>query len=68
VAATRQFGGHGLAEAELPAYPTDLRALRSKRLQHQFVARSGVPFRASPVEFNFRTRGTTPPGQAPDFG
>ncbi len=68
VAATRLFGGPGLAEAELPAYPTDFRPLPSTRLQHQLVACSGVPFRASPVEFNFPTRGTTPPRQALDFG
>src|SRR5437868_123282 len=38
VAATRQFGGHGLAEAELPADPPNLRPLRGTRLQYQLVA------------------------------
>jgi len=64
VAATRQFGGHGLAETELPAYPADLRLLCGTRLQHKFVACSGVSFRASRVEFNFPTGGTTPSRKA----
>jgi hypothetical protein len=41
VAAARQFGSLGLAEAESPAYPVDS-DLRSTRL-----AGNGVPFRAS---------------------
>ena len=68
VAATRQFGSLGLAEAELPAYPTDLRPLRGTRLHHQLVAGSGVPCRAFLVEFNLPTGGTTPPRQALDGG
>src|ERR1039458_8822458 len=68
VAATRQLGGHGLAEAELLADSTDLRPLCGARLQHEFVACRGVPFRASLVEFNLPARGTTPPRQALDLG